>query len=49
MITEAILNIFCFLPNLLLNNISPISLSIPENVYSGLDSIFNCLRFFISY
>lgn len=45
MITEGILNILAFLPNTLLNSINTISLSIPDNIFSGLDSIFNCLGF----
>lgn len=45
MITEGILNILAFIPNALLNNMSSISLSIPDNIFSGLDSIFNCLGF----
>ena len=45
MITESILNILAFIPNALLNNINTISLSIPDNIFNGLDSIFNCLGF----
>ena len=45
MITEGILNILAFIPNTLLNSINTISLSIPDNIFSGLDSIFNCLGF----
>lgn len=45
MITEGILNILAFIPNALLDNMSSISLSIPDNIFSGLDSIFNCLGF----
>lgn len=45
MITESILNILCFIPNILLNNMNGISLSIPNDIFSGLDSIFNCLGF----
>lgn len=45
MITESILNILAFIPNLLLDNMNSISLSIPDNIFSGLDSIFNCLGF----
>lgn len=45
MITEGILNILAFIPNLLLDNISSISLSIPDNIFEGLNSIFNCLGF----
>lgn len=45
MITEGILNILAFIPNALLNNINTISLSIPDNIFNGLDSIFNCLGF----
>lgn len=45
MITEGILNILAFIPNALLNNINTISLSIPDNIFIGLDSIFNCLGF----
>lgn len=45
MITEGILNILAFIPNALLNSMNGISLSIPDNIFSGLDSIFNCLGF----
>lgn len=45
MITEGILNILAFIPNTLLNSMELISLSIPDNIFSGLDSIFNCLGF----
>lgn len=45
MITEGILNILAFIPNTLLNSMESISLSIPDNIFSGLDSIFNCLGF----
>lgn len=45
MITEGILNILAFIPNSLLNSMSGISISIPDNVFNGLDSIFNCLGF----
>ena len=45
MITEGILNILAFIPNALLNSISTVSLNIPDNIFSGLDSIFNCLGF----
>lgn len=45
MITEGILNILAFIPNALLNNMNGISISIPDNVFNGLDSIFNCLGF----
>lgn len=45
MITEAILNVLAFIPNLLLNNMSGITLSIPSNIFDGLNSIFNCLGF----
>ena len=45
MITEGILNILAFIPNALLDNMNGISLSIPDNLFVGLDSIFNCLGF----
>ena len=45
MITEGILNILAFIPNTLLNSMVSISLSIPDNIFIGLDSIFNCLGF----
>lgn len=45
MITEGILNILAFIPNLLLDNLGSISLSIPSNIFDGLNSIFNCLGF----
>lgn len=45
MITEGILNILAFLPNLLLDSLGSISLSIPSNIFDGLNSIFNCLGF----
>ena len=45
MITEGILNILAFLPNLLLDSMGGISISIPENIFDGLNSIFGCLVF----
>ncbi|MFR5507686.1 MAG: hypothetical protein ACLTKT_00530 [Clostridia bacterium] len=45
MITEGILNILAFIPNLLLDSMESISLSIPNNIFDGLNSIFNCLGF----
>lgn len=45
MITEGILNILVFIPNTLLDSMDGISLSIPNNIFEGLDSIFNCLGF----
>lgn len=45
MITEGILNILAFVPNLLLDNMNGITLSIPGNIFEGLNSIFNCLGF----
>lgn len=45
MITEAILNVIAFIPNLLLDSMSGISLSIPDNIFDGLNNIFNCLGF----
>lgn len=45
MITEGILNILAFLPNLLLDSMKGISISIPENIFDGLNSIFGCLGF----
>ncbi len=45
MITEGILNILAFIPNLLLDSMEGISLSIPNNIFDGLNSIFNCLGF----
>ena len=45
MITEGILNILAFMPNLLLDNLGFVSLSIPSNIFDGLNSIFNCLGF----
>ena len=45
MITEGILNILAFLPNLLLDSMGGISISIPENIFDGLNSIFGCLGF----
>ncbi len=45
MITEGILNFLAFIPHLLLDNLGEISFSIPDNVFDGLNSIFNCLGF----
>lgn len=45
MITEAILNVLAFIPNLLLDNMQGISLAIPDNIFNGLNNIFNCLGF----
>lgn len=45
MITKLLLDMICFVPNLLLNSMQGISLSIPENIFDGLNSIFNCLGF----
>lgn len=45
MITKLLLEIMCFVPNLLLDSMQGINLSIPENVFDGLNSIFNCLGF----
>lgn len=45
MITEAILNILAFIPNLLLDGMGAITLSIPSNIFDGLNSIFSCLGF----
>lgn len=45
MITEGILNILAFIPNALLDSMNSISISIPDNIFVGLDSIFNCLGF----
>ena len=45
MITEAILNILTFVPNLLLDSLSGISLSIPNDIFNGLNNIFNTLGF----
>lgn len=45
MITEAIINILMFLPNTLLDGIEGVSLSIPDNVFNGLNDLFGCLGF----
>lgn len=45
MITEEILNFLALIPNLLLDSLGNISISIPENVFEGLNTIFNCLGF----
>lgn len=45
MITEGILNFLALIPNLLLDSLGNISISIPENVFEGLNTIFNCLGF----
>lgn len=45
MITEGILNILAFIPNLLLDGMQGVSLSIPNDIFNGLNSIFNCLGF----
>lgn len=45
MITEAILNVLAFIPNLLLDSISSVEISISNDVFNGLNSIFNCLGF----
>ena len=45
MITEGILNILALIPNNLLDNIEAVNLSIPDNIFDGLNSIFNCLGF----
>ncbi len=45
MITESILNILCFIPINLLNSMEGISISIPDNVFNGLNSILGCLGF----
>ena len=45
MITEAILNVLAFIPNLLLDGMQGLSLSLPDNIFNGLNSIFGCLGF----
>lgn len=45
MITEGILYILAFIPNLLLDGMQGVSLSIPNDIFNGLNSIFNCLGF----
>lgn len=45
MITEGILFILASIPNLLLDSMQGISLSIPNDIFEGLNSIFNCLGF----
>ena len=45
MITEGILNILAYIPNLLLDSIDAISISIPDNIFNGLNSIFSCLGY----
>lgn len=45
MITEGILNILSLIPTSLLDSIDVVSLSIPDNIFDGLNSIFNCLGF----
>lgn len=45
MITDFIINVFCAIPNLLLDNIEVITLEIPENIFNGFDSILNLLGF----
>lgn len=45
MITEGILNILAFIPNLLLDGMQGLSLSIPNDIFNGLNNIFNCLGF----
>ena len=45
MITEAILNVLAFIPNLLLDGMQGLSLSLPDNIFNGLNSIFGCLGY----
>lgn len=45
MITEAILNILAFVPNLLLDGMQGLSITLPDNIFNGLNSIFGCLGF----
>lgn len=45
MITEAILNVLIFIPNLLLDGIQGINIAIPDNIFNGLNSIFSCLGY----
>lgn len=45
MITEFILNLLCFIPNTLLNNMSSLSISIPDNVFDGFNSILGSLGY----
>jgi hypothetical protein len=45
MITKNILDVLVFLPNLLLDGMGSITLSIPDNIFDGLNSIFNCLGY----
>jgi len=45
MITEFILNLLCFLPNSLLDNLENVSIEIPADIFEGLNSIFSCLGF----
>jgi len=45
MVTESILYLITSLPNLLLNNIGTINLNIPNDIFDGLNSIFNLLGF----
>lgn len=45
MITKLILDIICFLPNSLLDSLGDVSISIPDGVFDGLNSIFNLLGY----
>lgn len=45
MITEGILNFIASIPNSFLDNMEGMTLTIPENIFDGLNSIFNCLGF----
>ncbi len=45
MITEAILNVLAFIPNLLVDGMQALNLAIPDNIFNGLNSIFGCLGF----
>lgn len=45
MITEFIFNILCFLPNQLLDSIDGLSISIPDNVFDGFNSILGSLGY----
>lgn len=45
MITEFILNLLCFIPNKLLDGLGSLSISIPDDVFNGFNSIFSNLGY----
>lgn len=45
MITDMILKVLLLLPNLLLDSVNAVSISIPDGVFNSIDSIFGCLGF----